>query len=313
MKILRRFLRIAVLVFLLINIIAFFHAYRFTHFYKGVQHTRLKPETMSWSDKLLFIFFGTKYSKSINDTEPAVPYQVVILQTKDKLKLEGWYCRQGSAKGSVLLLHGHGSSKSRVLDEAKYFYSLGFNTFLLDFRAHGNSDGDICTIGYDEAEDVKLAYDYLRNGGEKNIILWGRSLGAATIIRAVSEYNISPEKVILEMSFASLQEAVKARIRLTSVPEQPLAALLTFWGGAQQGFWAFDHNPCDYAVAITCPVLLQHAAKDARVSFAETKCIYDNLKSTEKKLVVYHTAQHESLYKKEPVKWESAIRSFLLN
>jgi alpha-beta hydrolase superfamily lysophospholipase len=279
MKILRRCLRIAVLLFFLLNTIAAFHAYRFTHFYEGVDHSNLKPETMSWSDKLGFIFFGTKYPKSINERVPSMPHYVVDLRTKDKLKLEGWYCKKDSSKGVVALFHGHGSSKSRVLEEAEYFYSLGFSVFLLDFRAHGSSDGNICTIGYNEAEDIKLTFDFLRKSGEKNIILWGRSLGAATITRAVSEYNINPEKIILEMSFGSLQDAVKARIRLTRIPEQPLAALLTFWGGVQQGFWAFTHNPCDYVTKITCPVLLQHGSKDARVSFAETKCIYDHLKS----------------------------------
>ena len=163
MKIIRRCLRVLLFLFLLLNVIAAFHAYRFTHFYEGTNHKLLRPETMTWSDKLGFIFFGTKYPKSINESLPSIPYQVLTLHTKDKLKLEGWYCKKDSARGSVVLLHGHGSSKSRVLNEAKYFYSLGFNTLLLDFRAHGSSDGNICTIGYDEAEDVKLAYDFLRN------------------------------------------------------------------------------------------------------------------------------------------------------
>lgn len=313
MKILRRCLRLTVFLFILLNIIAAFHAYRFTHFYEGVSHSYLRPETMSWSAKLGFIFFGFKYPKSINEGTPSTPYQVVTLHTKDKLKLEGWHCKKDLSRGTVALFHGHGSSKSRVLQEAAYFYSMGFSTFLLDFRAHGSSEGNVCTIGYNEAEDVKLAYDYLRKTGEKNVVLWGRSLGAATITRAVSEYNINPEKIILEMSFGSLQEAVKARIRLTSIPEQPLAGLLTFWGGVQQGFWAFNLNPCDYAANINCPALVQYGSRDARVTFAETKCIYDHLKSPEKRLVEYQSAQHESLYRKEPTKWESSVRSFLLD
>jgi alpha-beta hydrolase superfamily lysophospholipase len=311
MKIVRRSLRVVLFLFVVVNIMAAFHAYRFTHFYEGSNHTLLRPETMTWSDKLGFIFLGMKYPKSINELVPSIPYEIVTLQTKNKLKLEGWYCKSDSAKGTVLLLHGHGSSKSRVLKEAEYFYSLGYNTFLLDFRAHGGSEGTVCTIGYDEAEDVKLAYDFLRGTGEKNLVLWGRSLGAAAITRAVSEYRINPDKVVLEMSFGSLQEAVEARIRITSIPEQPLAALLTFWGGIQQGFWAFDHNPCEYAETITSPVLVQYGAKDTRVSLAETQCIYNGLRSKDKKLIAYETAQHESLYNKEPVKWESSIRSFL--
>lgn len=313
MKSLRRILRILLFLFLLLNIIAAFHAYRFTHFYPGVEHTMMKPETMRATDKLGFIFFGVKYPKSKNESIPTKIYETIYLQTSDKLKLEAWYCKKEIAVGTVILLHGHGSSKSRVLNEEQYFSSLGFNTFLLDFRAHGGSEGSTCTIGYDEAEDVKLAYDFIKNAGEKNIVLWGRSLGAATITRVISEYKIQPQKIILEMSFGSLQEAVKGRIRLTNLPEQPLAALLTFWGGVQQGFWAFNLNPCEYARSITCPVLVQHASKDNRVTLAESKCIYKNLKSEKKQFVEYQTAAHESLYKKEAAKWETSIRNFLLN
>ncbi|MBC7828890.1 MAG: alpha/beta fold hydrolase [Chitinophagaceae bacterium] len=313
MKIVRRSLRVVLFLFLLLNIVAAFHAYRFTHFYEGVEYKIMKPESMSWFDKLGFIFLGMKYPKSKNRSVPAIPYETIALHTKDKLKLEGWFCKNNSSVGSVVLFHGHGASKSSVIAEAQYFYALGYNTFCIDFRAHGNSDGTTCTIGYDEAEDVKLAWDFLKSKGEKNIVLWGRSLGAATITRAISDYKIRPQKIILEMSFGSLQEAVKGRIRLTRLPEQPLAALLTFWGGVQQGFWAFSHNPCDYAAKIDCPVLVQHASQDTRVSLEETNCIYDNLKTAEKKLVIYETAGHESLYKKEPAKWESSIRDFLMN
>ena len=73
------------------------------------------------------------------------------------------------------MFHGHGSSKSKLLDEAAFMKKSGYNVFLIDLRAHGGSDGNTCTIGYREAEDVKLAYDFVRSQGEKNIVLWGIS------------------------------------------------------------------------------------------------------------------------------------------
>ena len=311
MKILRRILRIGLVLFLLLNIATAFHAYRFTHFYDGVESNVMKPETMTWSDKFGFILFGMKYPKSKNGLLPAAPYETVVLKTKDGLKLEGWWRQADSAVGTVILFHGHGGSKSSLIPESDYFLTLGYNTLSMDFRAHGGSDGNVCTIGYREGEDVKLACDFVRGRGERNVVLWGISLGAATITRAIAEYEVRPEKIILELSFGSLQDAVKARVRLTSLPEQPIAGLLTFWGGIQQDFWAFNHSPCDYAKQITCPTLVQHAAKDARVSLEESTCILNNLKSSDKKLVIYETALHESLYKKEPEKWKTSVSEFL--
>ena len=312
-KSLRFLLRFFLLVFILFNIIVAFHAYKFTHFYNEGEIVIKKPEDMSGWDKTKTLLFGINAIKSQNLTAPDTTYEVIKLKTNDDIELEGWYMKKDSAKGTVILFHGHGSNKSKVLTQAHYMSSLGYNTLLIDFRAHGGSGGNTCTIGMDEAEDVKLAYDLIQAKSEKNIVLWGASLGAATITHAVSKYNLQPAKVILEMPFGSLHQAVKGRIRIMGLPEQPIAALLTFWGGVEHGSWAFRMKPCEYAKDIHCPVLLQCGALDPRVSRAETDCIFKNLASENKKLSVYETAAHEALCDKEPQKWRDEIKSFLLN
>jgi hypothetical protein len=86
---------------------------------------------------------------------------------------------------------------------------MGWNVFLTDFRAHGNSDGNECSVGINEAKDVKAAYDYVSGNGEKNIVLYGVSMGAATITKAMYDYSaIKPSKIILDMPFATMQDAV---------------------------------------------------------------------------------------------------------
>jgi pimeloyl-ACP methyl ester carboxylesterase len=183
---------------------------------------------------------------------------------------------------------------------------------LVDFRAHGNSAGNICTIGYDEEKDVKAAYEYIAAKGERNIVLWGISLGAATITRAMAIHNdIKPSKVILEMPFGSLYEAVKGRLRTMHLPEEPFSSLLTFWGGVEQGFNAFDHDPSEYAKRVHVPVLLQWGRHDARVSEAETTAVFNNLGTNKKRLVVYEQTGHQSLLKNEPEKWEKEVSKFL--
>lgn len=310
MKILRRILVIVLVMFVLLNVMSAFHAYKFTHFYTEAGLKRVKPEEMSMGDKASAILLGVKYPKSVNTLIPQIPYETVHLTTSDNLKIEGWHCRQQSPKGTVILFHGHGSSKSKVLPEAMSFYSLGYNVFLIDFRAHGGSEGNTCTIGYEESEEVKLAYDHIAQN-EKNIILWGISLGAATITHAISEYNLKPSKVILEMPFGSLLEAVKGRVRTMGLPAQPISSLLAFWGGVEQGFWAFNHNPCDYAAKINCPTLIQWGWQDARVTEEEVKCILGSIPFKDKRLVAYEHSGHQSLFANETEKWEKEIASFL--
>lgn len=304
-------LRIVVISFILVNIIVAFHAYKFTHFYDPDKVSIKKPAEKTGWDRTKEAFFGINAVKQRNTIKPDSAFRTVYLKTKDNIKLEAWYLATDSARGTVCLFHGHGGTKSGVMTEADMFRKMGYNTLLLDFRAHGSSEGNTCTIGYNESEDVKLAYDYIKTKGEKNIVLWGISMGAATITQAIKDHSIEPQKVILEMPFGTIEDAVKGRIKMMGLPAQPLSTLLTFWGGTENGFWAFGMKPRENAARIKCPVLLQWGRLDPRVSLNEEEKLFSNISNPNKKFVVYESAGHESLCKKENAKWIMEVASFL--
>jgi uncharacterized protein len=308
----RRCLRVFLILFLLLNIMSAFHAWKLTHNYAGVTGHTKSPEKMGFLEKAGAAFFGVKNGKPVIKELPNRDYQTVYLKTKNNLKIEAWYIKKDSAIGTVILFHGHMGTKGSVLAAAEEFYNRGYNIMPVDFRAHGNSDGEVCSIGKKEGEEVKLAYDYVKAAGEKNIILWGISMGAAAITSSFNTYvDLKPAKVILEMPFGSLREAVRGRVKQMGIPQEPVATLFTFWGGAEQGFWTFNYEPEEYVKKITCPVLLQWGAKDQRVSKNETDAVYKNIAAADKKLVVYENAGHESLVKNDSVLWRSEVGSFL--
>ena len=310
-KWLKKTLYFFVSLFILLNIMASFHAYKFTHFYAGIPPAK-KPDQMSILEKTDAIFIGVKYSKSKVVDSFQVKHETITIKTLDSVKLESWYAKADSnAKGTILLFHGHGSSKSGMIKEATAFHEMGWNVFMTDFRAHGNSEGEVCTVGFDEAKDVKAAYEYIKIGGEKNIVLWGISLGASTILSAVNQFNIKPNKIILEMPFGTLEDAVKGRLRTMHIPENPFSVLLTFWGGVEQGNWAFNFRPQYFASKVNCPVLLQWGLHDLRVTETETNTIYKNLASHNKFIMIYAQSGHQSLCKNEPTKWLSTVSGFL--
>ena len=302
-------------VFIFLNVMMASQAYHLTHFFNNVPKPP-KPEEMGIGSKTKAVLFGMSYPKSkVVDSLP-IPHDTLRIQTEDSLQLECWHMHNDTVpvKGTVLMFHGHGSNKSAVIREAKAFYSMGWNVLLTDFRAHGNSAGEVCTIGANEAKDVKAVYEYAREKlQEKNIVIWGISLGASTTLHAMAQYNIKPNRVILEMPFATLHDAVKGRLRMMNLPAEPFAGLLTFWGGVEQGFWAFNLQPAEDAHAVSCPVLLQWGFKDPRVTEAETDKIFANLGTNQRTLMKYYQSGHESLLKKEPEKWRSMVGEFLMS
>jgi alpha-beta hydrolase superfamily lysophospholipase len=311
-KLLKRTAIGVLIIFVVLNIITAFHAYKFTHFYDSKGTPIKKPEQMTGGEKLQAIVFGVAYSRREIKEFPAYPYETFFTTTADGVKLESWYVPVPNAKGTVIMFHGHGGNKAGVLAELDVFHQAGYNAVAVDFRAHGNSAGDVCTIGYKEAQDVKAVYDYVKAKGEQHIILYGISLGAASITKAFEDYaDLQPSKVILEMPYGTLSDAVKGRLRMMHLPEQPFAALLTFWGGVGHGFWAFDLDPENYAASIKVPTLLQWGRHDARVTEQETMNIFNNLGTPAKTLVVYEESGHQSLVKNETDKWKAAVLSFL--
>jgi len=312
-RLMKVFLRTLLVVFILLNIITAFHAYKFTHFYNAAEITVKTVSDKNGWDKTREILFGINAVKRPNKAVQDSALQTIYFTTIDSIKIEGWYMPVSwVAKGTVILFHGHGSTKSAIINEAEAFRKMGYHTLLIDFRAHGGSAGNTCTIGYYESEEVQLAYNYIKEKGEKNIVLWGISMGAAAITKAMNDYPLQPSKIILEMPFASILEAAEGRIKIMGLPPQPLASMITFWGGAEHGFWAFSMKPSEFVKKITVPTLLQWGKKDLRVSQSETDLVYHNLPAA-KKLVVYETCGHESLCKKENTKWLSAVQNFLAN
>lgn len=315
MKWLKRPVYLLLVVFVFLNVVSAFHAYKFTHFYDTDAKVK-KPEQMNGWEKTQAILFGVNYPKKKVEEFPLLPYRKFSVKTEDGVTLKGWnVCSNDSAtpKGAVIMFHGHAGNKAGILREAEALNRLGYCVYSIDFRAHGESEGNTCTVGYNESKDVKATYEYVQKEfADHQIILWGISMGAATISKAMTDYNsIKPAKVILEMPFGSLTDAVKGRLRTMHLPEQPFSTLLTFWGGAEQGFWAFSHNPEEYVKNIHCPTLVQWGVRDARVTEKETNDVFNNLGTSNKTLVRYENAAHESLYKKEPGKWVQSVSVFL--
>lgn len=312
--IVRRFLRSLLALFLLFNLIFVFHAWKFTHFYDDPA-LRL-PQEKGFLSTASFILVGDKIPKRLNDSLPVALHETFKLHTTNHVDIEGWWLKNQKAntdsigaKGAVIMFHGHGSCKSAILPEANQFLQLGYDVYMIDFEAHGNSEGEQSLVGIKESADVKATYDYVKQKGEKNIIIYGVSMGAATAMKAIHDYRIQPDKLILEMPFASLLDATKGKLRIMGLPGF-LGPVLTFWGGTLNGAWAFSYKPYQYAAEIKCPVLLQWGRQDPRVTEQETMAVFDHI-PTAKNLVIYENAGHESLYKKEPSKWRENVSAFL--
>ena len=98
--------------FIFMNVVAFFHAYKFTHFTdRNVSKTNAKE--LSALKKLQVIVFGIDNPRPVNKGFPSQPFQTIKLQS-NKI-IECWYIKAAQARGTIVLFHGYAGQKSSLL------------------------------------------------------------------------------------------------------------------------------------------------------------------------------------------------------
>lgn len=294
------------ILFILMNVVAYFHAAKFTRFDHSLNKT--DASHLSFLQKVSALLFGVSNPRPENLITPTQPFETITL--KSNKQIECWLIKTDSAKGTVILFHGYGGTKSSMLDKANIFLALGYNIMMVDFMGSGGSEGNQTTLGFYEAEEVKTCVDYLNDKGEKNIILFGTSMGAVAIMKAEQDYKLNAKLIIIECPFGRMLQTVQARFTLMGVPSFPMANLLVFWGGFQNKFDAFAHNPTKYAKSIICPALLIYGEQDPKVSKNEIEKIYKNLKG-KKELKIYKNAGHDDYLDNYKTEWTEDIKEFL--
>jgi len=296
------------ILFLLMNGVAARHAWQFTHFSENDRDRTKDPDQISTAEKVWVLLNGISNPRPENNGAPAQQYTTLRLYS-NKI-IETWYIDKDSAKGTVILFHGYCGSKSSLLGQAEILLRLGYRVLLADFMGGGGSEGNQTTLGFREAEEVKTCYEYARQRETGPVYLYGVSMGAAAILKAIHDYRIEPAGIILECPYGSLYSAVEARFHTMGVPTFPMAQLLVFWGGLENGFWAYSLRPSDYARTVHCPVLLFYGAGDKKVSRRETETIFRNLKGR-KTLRVYPKAGHADYLNQYQDQWTADVQQFL--
>jgi dienelactone hydrolase len=112
----------------------------------------------------------------------------VTFPTVDNVLLSGWYVpsRHG---GAVVLLHGAGSTRTDVLDQAAVLARHGYGVLLFDARGQGRSGGRAMALGWYGDEDSAAAVSFLAGRSDvdpERIGAVGLSMGGEEAIGAAA-------------------------------------------------------------------------------------------------------------------------------
>lgn len=306
-------LALAIVLTVALNAVAYRHAVAMLHFTLTGERTA-RPEDLSLSARLAVLATGITVPRPTSSLEPSdidPACRPIEIPSADGVTLGAWYCGIDAASPLVILFHGYAEEKTRLSREARIFIDNGLSVLLVDFRGSGDSSSDYTTIGVAEAEDVAAVVDHAGTHlDHPKLVLFGRSMGAAAILRAIHSHEVKPDAVIVEAVFDRLIATVANRFRSMGLPAFPFAHLLIFWGGVNAGFDGFDHIPARDAAAVKCPILFMHGADDPRATMEQGRRVFDAVRSR-KSFVVFPETSHESFVGEFAEKWEAEVMSFL--
>ena len=128
-------------------------------------------------------------------------HEEVYFHTEDGKRLHGWFFPLDGAFPVILFCHGNAGNISHRLFNVELLLKHGLQVFIFDYRGYGKSSGRPSEKGL--YKDGLAAYDYLINERHilpEQIIMFGRSLGAAVAIEAITRTAINVNNFFITSS-----------------------------------------------------------------------------------------------------------------
>ncbi|MCM8804557.1 MAG: alpha/beta fold hydrolase [Candidatus Omnitrophica bacterium] len=205
-----------------------------------------------------------------------LPYEDIILQTKDGKKLKGWLIYSPKSKGIIICLHGYPANKSDILPVVEFLYP-SFSLLLFDFRAHGESEGRVCYFGLKEYLDVESAIDFIKRDKKIKdlpIGIWGYSFGGAVGIISASKYK-EIRAIVTDSSFANFPDMVKNYYKNLGPLKYIFSSFSIFLGKYVFRSDFKENSPENFIDKINCPILIIHSINDDFVPFSHAEKLYE--------------------------------------
>lgn len=242
-----------------------------------------------------------------------VAFENVKFQSLDGVLLAGWFAPAKDAQAVVILCHGFPSNRNEVVNYLAFLHKAGLNVFAFDFRGRGESEGNTCTLGYHEVNDLLGAVRYLRERPDtksQKIGALGLSMGGAVcIMGAAREKEIAA--VVADAPYARLDRAVDQRFRAFLGPLAPVfRAPAQFFGERMAEFKIADVSPLNEVAHISPrPLFLIHGASDFLIQPTDSQMLHAAARAP-KQLWLVEGARHTKAYRVAGAEYERRVTEF---
>ncbi len=256
-----------------------------------------------------------RFTTLLEPRDARLPQEEVVILCRDGISLKGWLVAQPKrhSLGTLIYLHGVGDCKTGGIAVTKFLFGLGFNVFLYDSRAHGESEGKYCTYGFYEKHDVLKVIDYLMKRKDLRvgkIGVFGTSMGAAVAIQAAT---IDPRirAVVAEASFTDLRTiSVDYQRRIIKLPWHFLRNVAMTRSQNIARFKAREVSPLKDVQNLRMPILFIHGKLDTFIKHEYSEALF-SVANEPKEFLSIKGANHNDVWDVGGKQYEKTLTTFL--
>lgn len=236
------------------------------------------------------------------------------ITSDDGLVLHGERLRCEKPERIVLCVHGfRGSYVHDFASVSRFLNREHCDLYLIDQRAHGESEGNCITFGAKEKKDVQAwCREIERNNPDRlPVYLYGISMGSATVLLAGSEmHGTKINGIIADCGYSSIREILSANARRSfHMPPYPIMWFMELFCRMLAGFSFQDGDVKKALRENEIPVLFFHGSEDHFVTMDHTERNYEACAS-EKRAVYIEGGVHASSYNQNTPLYEQCVREF---
>lgn len=249
-------------------------------------------------------------------------------QNGQMMQLQAYYVDQNSDK--TIMIHGgfRGNwSNGLVTDEYNDFYQAGYNLLFVDPRATGGSGGDYVTYGQYESDDVLYWINQeVQKRPQQNILLYGGSMGAATMMSTLAkDIPANVKGIIANCGFKSIDEQLRFTYSNMLAPvlsdfnigivadkeheDLYMELLKKYYLDQEVNLDTLVDLPIK-GMQKNLPKLIIHGDQDDVVPVSNAYDLYE-IANGYKKLLIVPGAGHGSALETAPVSYKESINNFL--
>jgi uncharacterized protein len=134
------------------------------------------------------------------------------------VKLRGWHIPHEGSTRTVIVCSGANGSLDADVHVAPWLHAAGFNVLFFNWRAHGQSEGEVVTLGFTERYDLIAAVQFAKSKGAEHVGVLGFSMGGTVAIATAAVYE-DINAVVADSPFVFVLSAVAGGLIERGVPE----------------------------------------------------------------------------------------------